>query len=309
MGQFSDNLNPAADPQAIAGLGARLVAGVRAGAIEEVAGLLLPNSPAALALELFGLTLFRLDLRLDDPRENGQLAPYDLQLDTETAWLELGRVNRQADHLTRLFGSGLVLRPASESEIGWLIEEILPLNADGQFRDEDDFDRRILETHQGFHPLPLRLEKLDEIESIFLEQMQTKPGHFNLEELFNAVRLWRDYRAVASALIPDPAWAAAIEYLISLFDYHTADLEDFARRYAVTSEAVTDHAREIAQTLRVTQFDDKYSIHADPIAHYRELFGELGIDPSRDEKVRLAASRNQIFDSVEVPPDDEDFWG
>ena len=295
-------------------LGESLIAAVRAGQTEKVAGWLVPGSSAALALEIFGLELFRLDLRLDDRRENGQLAPYDLQIEQEAALLELGVVTALPaqeggrPHLTRLYGSSLLLRPAVDSEFGWLVEDLLPVNSDGQLRPTEPADARIIKIHQGHSPLPLRRDKLDEIEIRFLEQMQGQPGRFNLEEQFNAVRLWRDFKTTESDL-NGPEWAAAVEYLITIFDYHAAEAEELAHRYQISPENLTDGARELAATLGVTQFDDRYSIHPDPIAHYRELFGELGINPQRDEQLRLTAERNKVFDQVEVPPDDDDFWG
>ncbi len=296
--------------------GEQLIESVRAGAVGVVEELVGPGSRAALALDLFGLALFRLDLRLDDPRENGLLAPYDLQIESEIALLEVGVVLAQEatepggrGHLTRLFGSGIVLRSDSGSENGWLVEEVLPINADGQLRPDDPSDRLILETYQGQRHLDLRYERLDSVESLFLEQMQAQAGRFNLEELFNAVRLWRDFRAGTEWAGGGPEWAAAVEYLITLFDYHFGEVEELVVRYETRVEAITDSAREIAEVLRVTQFDDRYSVHPDPIAHYRTLFGELGIDPHRDEKLRLTAERSQVFDTVEVPPDDDDFWG
>jgi hypothetical protein len=321
--QTENNSQPEANgfsggPQAAlqaAKLGENLIAAVRAGQQEKIAGWLAPGSTAALALEIFGLGLFRLDLRLDDPRENGQLAPYDLQIEQEIALLELGVVTAlpaqegERPHLTRLYGSSLLLSPALESEFGWLIEDILPVNADGQLRATDPADALILKTHQGYSPLPLRRDNLDKTEIRFLEQMQNQPGRFNLEEQFNAVRLWRDFKAAESGLTNRPEWAAAVEYLITIFDYHAAEAEELAPRYQISAESLTDSAREVAATLGVTQFDDRYSIHPDPIAHYRQLFGELGINPHRDEQLRLTAERSKVFDRVEVPPDDDDFWG
>lgn len=295
-------------------LGESLIAAVRTGQQEKVADWLALGSPAALALEVFGLALFRLDLRLDDPRENGQLAPYDLQIEQEIALLELGVVTALAaqeserPHLTRLYGSSLLLRPAFGSEFGWLIEDLLPVNSDGQLRPTDPADALILKAHQGYSSLPLRRDTLDETEISFLEQMQGQPGRFNLEEQFNAVRLWRDFKIAESGL-SGPEWAAAIEYLITIFDYHATEAEELAHRYRISAESLTDSARELAAVLGVTQFDDRYSIHPDPIAHYRQLFGELGINPHRDEQLQLTAERNKVFDRVEVPPDDDDFWG
>ncbi len=310
-----------AQAQQAARLGETFIELVRAGVTAQLEPLFKPASSAALYFEMFGAALFRLDLRLDDPREQGQLAPYDLQIEQDLALLELGVITNHPlagqatagpGHLFRQFGSGLVLSRAEppQAEFGWLIEEVLPLNADGRWQPGDPTDERILAVHQGQAALPLWSARLGETVSRLLSGLQCPPGRFNLEEQLNALRLWQDYRQAAESTadeVSGPA-IAAIEYLISLFDYHTVDLAALAERTGENPESITDQAREITSLLRVTQFDDKYSIHPDPVAHYRQLFGELGIDPRRDEAIRQAAG-NSIFDSIEVPPDDDTFFG
>jgi hypothetical protein len=311
--------------QEAARLGEALVLAVRQSNLALVEQLVAPGSPAGWSVYLFGLALLRLDLRLDDPREQGQLKPYDLQIEPEAALLDLGIIQPleqgeianppERPHLTRLFGSSLVLRQASAGEYGWQVEEVLPVNSNGRLNPNDPTDLHIMEVHRGEAALPLRLEKLSPVEKLFLARLQGQAGRFNLEELYNAVRLWQDFRErtgpedleIIDSLSP-AGWAAGVEYLITLFDYHQADPDGLGQAYGISTESVTDRARELAFTLRVTQFDDRYSIHPDPIGHYKALFGELGINPKRDEKL-LAAQRNSVFDSVEVPPDDDTFFG
>lgn len=311
--------------QEAARLGEALVLAVRQSNLALVEQLVAPGSPAGWSVYLFGLGLLRLDLRLADRREQGQLKPYDLQIEPEAALLELGVIqpldaaepanSPERPHLTRLFGSSLVLRQASASEYGWLVEEVLPINSNGRLDPADPTDLNIMEVHRGEAALPLRLEKLNPVEKLFLTRLQGQAGRFNLEELYNAVRLWQDFRARLSPEELDsvdranPAeWAAGVEYLITLFDYHQADQDELSQAYGVKAESITDRARELAFTLKVTQFDDRYSIHPDPVGHYRALFGELGINPKRDEKL-LAALQKNVFDSIEVPPDDDTFFG
>jgi hypothetical protein len=312
--------------QEAARLGEALVVAVRQNRLDLVETLVAPESPAGWSVRLFGLGLLRLDLRLDDPREQERLKPYDLQIEPGVALLELGVIQPlevaegespvERPHLTRLFGSSLVLTQTPGSEYGWLVEEILPANSDGQLRPTDPTDARIIAVHQGKKALPLRLETLDSVEKILLATMQSQAGKFNLEEFYNAARLWQDFltRSAAEDITAlkeqNPAeWAAGVEYLITVFDYHQADSDELSRLYAIAPESVTDRARELAFTLRVTQFDDRYSIHPDPVAHYRDLFGELGINPKRDEKL-LEARRKNVFDSIqEVPSDDDTFFG
>jgi hypothetical protein len=311
--------------QEAARLGEALVLAVRQSNLGLVEQLVAPGGPAGWSVYLFGLALLRLDLRLDDPREQGQLKPYDLQIEPEAALLDLGVIQPldqveianlpERPHLTRLFGSSLVLRQATAGEYGWLIEEVLPVNSNGRLNPNDPTDLHIMEVHRGETSLPLRLEKLTPVEKLFLTRLQGQRGRFNLEELYNAVRLWQDFREgtgpedleIIDSLNP-AEWAAGVEYLITLFDYHQADPDELSQAYGITAESITDRARELAFTLRVTQFDDRYSIHPDPIGHYKALFGELGINPNRDEQL-LAARRNNVFDSIEVPPDDDTFFG
>lgn len=312
--------------QEAARLGEALVHAVRQDRLDVVEGLVVPESVAGLGVRLFGLALLRLDLRLDDPREQRQLKPYDLQIEPGVALLELGVLSTLAGedelfaperpHLTRLFGSSLVLGQAQDCEYGWLVEEVLPANSNGRLRPDDPTDAQIIAVHQGLAALPLRLENLHPVEKLFLEKMQGQAGKFNLAELFNAARLWQDFLTVSGAEeLPAIAnqnpseWAAGIEYLITVFDYHQADPAALTALYGVTEESLTDRARELAFTLKVTQFDDRYSVHPDPIAHYRALFGELGVNPKRDDQL-LEARRKNVFNSIEdVPADDDTFFG
>ncbi len=311
--------------QEAARLGEALVLAVRQSNLALVEQLVWPGSATEWSVYLFGLALLRLDLRLDDPREQGQLKPYDLQIEPEAALLDLGVIQPmdqdepasppERPHLTRLFGSSLVLRQAPAGEYGWLVEEVLPVNSNGRLNPNDPTDLNIIEVHRGETVLPLRQEKLSPIEKLFLARLQGHADRFNLEELYNAVRLWHDFRErsapeeLEQVDKLDPAeWAAGVEYLITLFDYHQADQDELSRAYGIKVETLADRARELAFTLKVTQFDDRYSIHPDPIEHYRAIFGELGINPHRDEKL-LAARRNNVFDSIEVPPDDDTFFG
>jgi len=299
--------------QAAARLGEEFVMAVRTNQIEVVRELLQEGSTASYLFTMFGLALFRLDLRLDEPTEAGKLAPYDLQFEGEVALLELGVLEpveaegEQHGHLRRLFGSSLLLNFSQQ----WQIVEVLPFNSDGTLTPQNQPDKYILEIHHGKSLLPLQIGNLDQTEQAFLNGMQQQTGQFNLEELVNALRLWRYFKSKSKAPLTrkTDSWAGAVEYLITLFDYHEADSKAIARRYKVTNTAVLNRARELAQTLGVTQFDDRYSVHPDPTAHYRRLFGELGVQPERDERIRLAQERERVFDSIEVPPDDDDFFG
>lgn len=300
--------------QTAARLGSDFVVAVRNNLAAEVELLLAENSPARLAFDMFGTLLFRLDLRLADPQEAGKLAPYDLQIDPQMALLELAvlePLEQGEGHVKRLFGSSLLLQPSAVTAYGWLILDVIPVNSDGTFSEDAETDQRILAVHQGREILPLQAERLSLIEHKFLSEMQGQNGRFNLEELYNALRLWRGYTALVSAEQATPnAWAAAVEYLITLFDYFEVNEDDLAHRYQVSQDILSNCYQEIAQVLKVTQFDDRYSIHPDPVAHYKTLFDDIGIDYRSKKQVRDDLLQGGMFNSVApIPDDDEDFFG
>jgi hypothetical protein len=73
---------------------------------------------------------------------------------------------------------------------------------------------------------------------------------------------------------------------------------------------LTKQYQEIAQTLNVTQFDDRYSIHPDPISHYKILFDEIGVDYRAKTQVQNDLLEGGVFNTVApIPADDEDFFG
>lgn len=312
---MSEDLNKLA--RSAAQLGNDFIEAARQGNSEALAAMLEPGSTAALLFEMFGAAIFQIDLRLEDAQEQNQLAPYDFQIEDNVGLLELGVLkpleNNGAEdgrpHFRRIFGSSLLLSLNGDGQ-SWCIADLLPVNSDGKLDIEQAIDRQIMAVHRGEQVLPLRLNRLDPVEKSLLLGMQKRTGKYNLEEMVNALRLWRDFKARrGSTLLAMPqSWAAGAEYLISLFDFGQADAEALGLAYLTEAETVENCAREIAQNLRANQFDDRYSLHPDPVGHYQTLFKELGISPERDEKVQ-SSSQQKVFDSIEVPPDDTDFFG
>lgn len=307
--------------QAAAVLGSEFIDAAKRGEAATLDTFFEAGSTAHLQFQIFGLPLVRLDLRLDDEREQGRLAPYDLQIEDTIGLLELGvleafvgedlsenNTTEERQHLRRIFGSSLLLGLNSNKD-GWRVVDILPVNSDGTLDLEDEADKHIAAAHRGEKVLELQTANLDEVEKQFLTSMQQQGGKFNLEEMVNAVRLWRDFnnRGDLSIAAEEPAWAAGVEFLITLFDYNKVDIAQIAAQYKLQVEAIEDCAREIAQNLNVSQFDDRYSLHPDPISHYKALFRELGVNPEKDDERKRKL--DQVFDTVEVPPDDTDFYG
>jgi len=315
-GKSATDLNQLA--QAAADLGARLIEAARSEDAVALAQLFEPGSGAALLVELFGPKLVQVDLRLADALEQGRLTPYDFQVEGAVGLLELGVLEPLAGggaavegqpHMSRVFGSALLLH-LNQVGNGWLVADLLPVNSDGVLDQTQASDNQILAVHRGEMLLPLQLAQLDPVEKGLLTGMQKRHSRFNLEEMVNALRLWRDFKARrGSSLLAMPqSWAAGVEYLITLFDFGAAEATSLAQAYNVEVEEVENCAREIAQNLRANQFDDRYSLHPDPVQHYRALFKELGVQPERDEAVSRA-QQQKVFDSVEVPPDDQNFFG
>jgi hypothetical protein len=301
-----------AQAKAAAQLGAEFIEAVWARHLPSLQRLVLPDSPAAMQLELFGDELFRVGLRLNDPREKGQLAPFEFQAEGEIGLLEVGVLEPLTEgegHFRSLLGSSLLLR--LQPGDSWLVEELIPVNTGKGFNPDDPADAIILEVYQGKRALPLQTANLDPVEQLFLASMPAQDGRFNIQELLNAVRLWRDFKGKKPDYKPGKAhiWAAAVEYLINLYDYFKAEEAEIARHYSTTTPAMLRRVRELAQTLNATQFDDRYSIHPDPIAHYREVFAEIGGRFNQEEMAKAARQFQEVFNTIEVPPDDVDFFG
>jgi hypothetical protein len=314
---MTENLSGLA--QAAASLGSQFISAARQNDANTLAQFFERGSNAALLFEIFGPKIVQVDLRLDHPLEQGRLTPYDFQVEAEVGLLELGVLEKlptadqtQAEgraHLQRVFGSSLLLH-LNPNRDGWVVADLLPVNSDGTLTPTQPGDKHILEVHQGKEVLPLQMARLDPVEKTLLSGMQKRNAQFNLEEMVNALRLWRDFKANrGSTMLAMPqSWASGVEYLISLFDFGQADAAQLGLAYMIETETVESCAREIAQNLRANQFDDRYSLHPDPIKHYQSLFKELGVDPKRDEQV-AQSQQQKVFDSIEVPPDDTDFFG
>lgn len=289
--------------QAAARIGAAFVAAVRVGAIDPLKDMLLPGSSAAMQLEIFGATLFRIALRLDNPCEQGQLAPVEFEMQGNTSLLELG-ISPGATLAASLF---LQNQPSG----AWLILEVLPGTPGAPLNPNESADCAVLNYYQGYASLPLLEGNLDPVERFFLKEMQGREGLFNLDELLNAFRLWRDFRKKSGSVLKgsSASYAAAVEYLISLFDRFQVEGATVAKRYSTTVSAMQGRARLIAHALNATQFDDRYSIHSDPIAHYRQVFEDIGGRFNQHEMEKAAQKYAGVFNTVEVSPDDTDFFG
>ena len=289
--------------QAVAHIGAEFVLAVRTEAIDSINEMLLPGSPAALQFEIFGANLFGIALRLNDPSEQGQLAPFEFETQGNTGLLVLGVLEPLS------IGASLFLQQQLSGD--WLILEVLPGKPYAPLEPNVPAERAILDYYQGYASLPLLQEKLDPVERLFLKYMQGRDGLFNLEELLNAFRLWRDFRKKSGSGLKgsSASYAAAVEYLISLFDHFQVEGASVAKRYATSLSALQGRARLISQTLNATQFDDRYSIHPDPVAHYRQVFEDIGGRFNQHEMEEASNKYAEVFDTVEVSPDDTDFFG
>ena len=239
--------------------------------------MLADNSTAAVAHDLFELRLFGLVLRLDEAEREGLvLRPYDVQIEARVAMLELGAF--AADEPMRRWGAGLLYLHTPD---GWRLADVLPIGAGGMLNPDDPAEAPIIAAYRTIGTLPIDSDGLDAVERALVAGMADDSA-FNLEELVNGIRLWRDYIRRGGMTNGAPAlWAAGIAYLIGLFDRRTVSYADTAAHYRVSADGVSRRARELADTLNATQFDDRYATRADPVAHYAEVFGEIGVNFGR----------------------------
>ncbi|NWJ48267.1 MAG: hypothetical protein HXX08_20620 [Chloroflexi bacterium] len=298
--------------QEVARIGAEFVMAVRTEAIDCLKDLLLPGSPAAMQLEIFGANLFRIALRLEDSSELGQLAPVEFETQGNTGLLVLGvlePLEQGEGHLKCLLGASLFLQQQSSG--AWSILEVLPGTPGAPLDPNVLVERTVLDYYQGYASLPLQEGNLDPVERLFLKEMQGREGLFNLDELLNAFRLWRDFLTKSGSVLKRSltSYAAAVEYLISLFDRFQVEGATVAKRYSTTVSAVQGRARLIAHALNATQFDDRYSIHTDPIAHYRQVFEDISGRFNQHEMEKAAQKYAGVFNTIEVSPNDTDFFG
>jgi hypothetical protein len=167
-----------------------------------------------------------------------------------------------------------------------------PLDHPLTVSEAQDVLRRAVEEGKGGNPLwfPLGVltgafqlkrlgkEPLDEVEELLVKGMER--SSFGVPEIIRAVRLWRDFKGGAAAGSHRPqVYAAAVEYIMVLFGFYGDSQVAIGQRYEVSAASISATWREIEAALGLSQFDSRYSVHADPGAPLEAMLRQRGEEP------------------------------
>lgn len=100
------------------------------------------------------------------------------------------------------------------------------------------------------------------VESLLRERMPEEG--FHLDQIENAIRLWRDYARKVQLKCSSPdTWAAAVEYTISKLDRDArVTQKSVATKYGISVSSVSTKFKRIWSTLEAKELDTRYSIHS-----------------------------------------------
>lgn len=118
-------------------------------------------------------------------------------------------------------------------------------------------------------------ESLDDVEERLVAGLQEH--RFGLSEIVTAVRLWRDFRAQAQPAYRKPAgYAAAVEYIVCLLGLYEGSQAQAGEFYGVSKSTVARNYREIRDSLKLVQFDPRYTLFEDPLPYLAATEGPMG---------------------------------
>lgn len=176
----------------------------------------------------------------------------------------------------------------------WGISDVnpAPLEHPVTLSEAQDVLRQAVEEGKGGNPLwfPLGVltgayqlkrlgkEPLDEVEELFVKGMGE--SNFGVPEIVRAVRLWREFKGMAApSHYRPPVYAAAMEYIMVLFGFYGDSQTAIGERYGVSAASISARWREIEAALGLSQFDSRYSVHADPGAPLEAMLRQRGEEP------------------------------
>ena len=74
-------------------------------------------------------------------------------------------------------------------------------------------------------------------------------------------------------------YAAAVEYVMTLFGFYGDSQVEIAERYGVSPSSISSKWHEIERALSLSQFDRRYSVHEDPGAGLETMLRQQGMEP------------------------------
>jgi hypothetical protein len=253
--------------------------------------LLIPDSEADWGLRLFGLgpLLFLLYMYLEC---DDFVIPRFARRGPAERLAEVGWVTGTDDKGRALYDprriSTVTLR---RHESHWEIADVnpAPLDHPVTVSEAQGLLKQVIDKGEGQNPLwfaygvltgafqlkRMGREPLDEVEESFVAGMQE--SSFGLPEIIRAVRLWREFKRLATPSYRRPeVYAAAVEYIMVLFGFYGDSQLSVGERYGVSSSSISARWREIEEALGLSQFDSRYSVHADPGAPLEAMLRQRG---------------------------------
>lgn len=144
----------------------------------------------------------------------------------------------------------------ADQEGTWLIEDIWPVAADGDFDVE-----AILDPTSAFYSGEMQLElseeaEIDDVESVLIATLQGASAGLHLQE--QGVRLWRAFKEnnVRDDQFPPEAWAGGVHLALFSMDGSEPDLEPIAELYNVQPDIVAYCFIQLATGLGFDQAED-----------------------------------------------------
>jgi hypothetical protein len=269
------------------------------GALKEldegaIARLLVPESEAEWAFRIFGVgpLLFLLFMHLECeefvlPRF-ARRGPQEVL--AEVGWVtgvdEEGRARYDPRRVSTV--------KLQRYEGGWRISNVSPGPLDHQISvaEAQQLLARAMQEGRGAEPLVfpwgvitgafqvkrLGSEPLDQVERLFVEGMEH--SEFGVPEIIRAVRLWREFKERASPIYRTPeVYAAAVEYVMTLFGFYGDSQVRIAGRYGVSPASISSKWHEIERALSLSQFDRRYSVDEDPGVGLEAMLRQQGVEP------------------------------
>jgi hypothetical protein len=261
---------------------------------EAIARLLMPESEAEWAFRLFGMgpLLFLLFMHLECEEF---VMPRFARRGPEEVLAEVGWVTGVDEEGRARYDPRRVSTVKLQRyEGGWRISSVSPAPLDHQIPvlEAQELLARAVQEGRGAEPLGfpwgvltgafqlkrLGSEPLDQVERLFVEGMEH--SQFGVPEIVRAMRLWRQFKERASPTCRRPeVYAAAVEYVMTLFGFYGDSQVQIAERYGVSPSSVSGKWHEIERTLSLSQFDPRYSVHEDPGAGLEAVLRQQGVDP------------------------------
>jgi hypothetical protein len=214
-----------------------------------LARILVPDGLLSVGLSLFGLDAVAVPLGL-------AARPHSLGLTSIQIGegMALAEVRGRDEHEAEVSVASVLL---TGQHGAWLIEDILPVAAEGEFEVEG-----ILDPTSAFYSGEMQLELLedaaiDDVETVLIATLQGSSAGLHLQE--QGVRLWRAYKEgnEPDEQAPPAGWAGGIHLALFSLNGSEPDLEPIAELYNVEPEQVAYCFVQLAAGLGFDQGDDQ----------------------------------------------------